>query len=97
MTTPIKPLAMVAQLRNVALLLRKRPMPLAEFIPLLQRAADTIERLNDPTGALTATQPKGVCVGCGLSEINRMRYANGCPMNYPEIACPYWASWRNEK
>jgi hypothetical protein len=95
------PMELAASLRNAAAALRVRSMPLAQFIPLLHRAADMLERLNDPTGVLTAEptdkEGKPVCRACGMGEADRKRYANGCPMNYPELTCPQWASWRGGK
>jgi hypothetical protein len=93
------PMELAGTLRNAAAALRVRSMPLVDLIPLLQRAADMIERLNDPTGVLAAEpmdkDGKPVCRACGMGEADRKRYANGCPMNYPELTCPHWSSWRD--
>ena len=92
------PLELADQLRGACRKLRTSPMPVAQLVPLLQRAADMIERLNDPTGVLAAdprdAQGKPLCRACGMSEAERRRYANGCPMNAPELSCPRWAEWR---
>jgi hypothetical protein len=55
MTTDHKPMAGLAQrLRDAATKLRTKPMPLSDFIPLLQQAADALEAASRPSGDVEA-------------------------------------------
>lgn len=96
--TATDPMELADELRSACKALRVTPLPMAQVIPLLQRAADMLERLNDPTGVLQASGGKpGACRACGMAPSERTKYANGCPMNVPELSCPNWATWRGEK
>jgi len=62
---------LAARLRETAQSIRRKPMPLADFIPLLQQAADALESPERVQGEAIVFTPPSDCDSQELCKVNR--------------------------